>query len=507
MEAAQTERIASLFRGLERAHGIYELAQKKTGGKKVQGKARTVRGAVTLDLWAAHLGGKQGLGIVPITDEATCFFGAIDVDRYDISIEAVELRCSELNLPLLPTRSKSGGVHLYAFGREALPAELLKARLEEWSVALGFGGAEVFPKQAALLSDKDVGNWINMPYFGIEAGTTERYGIYKGQPLGFEDFCVRAEQLQLTAEQLEQLQIAEGEDFIDGPPCLQSIARSGFPEGSRNKGLFAIGVYLKQRYPDEWPAQLLLYNARYMKPPLAEGEVKDSIKSLKRKEYNYSCNEPPIKSFCNRNLCRTREFGVGKGSEDWGLQIDSDVQKIMTEPPYWIITVNGARMQVFSEDLQQQRRFIDQCINKLNFHPAPLPADKWRGEVNKILRCTVEVEAPPDSGIGGELECHLRQFCTTGFPQGDTREELLSGHPWTEEGTTYFRSADFKKYLDAHHFRGLSGARLYARLRQGGLIHKQLWVNGQNLQVWATPAFPKAPEGVVPERKVDKGGM
>lgn len=228
-------RLLSLYAGLSRAHGIYQLMPRKVGGKKVQGRAVTVRGTVDESLWAKHLAGTQGLGVVPIRDDNSCVFGAVDIDRYDLRLDEVEAQCAKLNLPLLPTRTKSGGVHLYCFTREPVPAALMKQRLEEWSVALGYGGAEVFPKQNALASDQDVGNWINMPYFGATSGEpTERYGVFKGAQLSLDEFLDRADALRLTEEQLEELIIAEGDEFAEGPPCLQSLARSGFGEGMRN---------------------------------------------------------------------------------------------------------------------------------------------------------------------------------------------------------------------------------------------------------------------------------
>jgi hypothetical protein len=509
------ERMSSLFSGLDRAYGKYELLKRPAGGKKVPGKAQTLRGPVTHALWHQHLLGQQGLGIVPIRDGNTAVFGAIDIDRYDLKLEEVEKQCAQNNLPLLPTRTKSGGVHLYAFTSEPVPAALLKQRLEEWSVTLGYGGAEVFPKQATLLNDKDIGNWINMPYFAALSDTpVDRYGVWKGKPLSLLQFVQRAEQLRITEEQLEQLHIAEGEEFREGPPCLQSMAKSGFGEGMRNNGMFAVGVYLKKRFPDDWQQQMALYNARFMKPPLAEGELKQITKALGRKDYGYTCDKAPCKQFCNKALCRTREHGVGSGQhDDWGLVIDDDVLRINTVPPYWVVTVNGTRMQLFSEDIMQQRRFQEMCVQNIAYFPPTLPGDKWRAEINKILQAAAPVEAPDDASAHGELAYHLRQFFTV-FPQAETREELLVGKPFTEEGLTMFRAADFKRFLDAQHFRALSGAKMYAELRKLGLSHRQLWVAGQNVLVWAGHAVEQSTtpppdekqqhDNVVPLRRAKK---
>src|SRR4051794_26373194 len=77
------ERFAIRFQGLDRAHGRYTPAKaKKPGSEKLDGKATTLVEPVTLALFQRHLAGTYGLGIVPVTDEATCSWGAIDIDRY-----------------------------------------------------------------------------------------------------------------------------------------------------------------------------------------------------------------------------------------------------------------------------------------------------------------------------------------------------------------------------------------------------------------------------------------
>ena len=43
---------------------------------------------------------------------------------------------------------------------------------------------------------------------------------------------------------------------------------------------------------------------------------------------------------------------------------------------------------------------------------------------------------------------YLEDFCT-GFAQAQTRDEMILGKPWTDNNRTYFRSADFQKFLQA----------------------------------------------------------
>jgi hypothetical protein len=122
----------SRFRGLDRAHGHYTPAKgKKPGSDKLDGKAATLQKPLTLALFQQHIAGAYGLGVIPVTDDATCCWGAIDIDRYSgLDFAAVEVQITRLSLPLIPVRSKSGGVHLYLFCSVPIRAELVRAKLD-----------------------------------------------------------------------------------------------------------------------------------------------------------------------------------------------------------------------------------------------------------------------------------------------------------------------------------------------------------------------------------------
>jgi hypothetical protein len=497
------ERLAALFDGLKRAYGVYQLEPVRKGVVKRAGRARTMHGEVTLPLWGQHLSGEQGLGIVPIRDDGTCLFGAIDIDKYNLNYGVIEHELAKLGLPVIPCRTKSGGIHVYVFMKEPVPAPLLRARLSEWATAIGFGSSEIFPKQDALLNGSDVGNWINMPYFAaLTKEGTERYGLHKAKPLSLDDFLTRVERCRITEEQLEALTIPEEELFLSGPPCLQALARSGFPEGVRNKGLFNIIVYLKKRFPDDWKERIQEYNLKYMKPePLKTDEITQSMKSHLKKDYNYKCNDSPIKEVCNRRLCRKREFGVGQGNmgaDDWPFMIDSDVQKICTDPPYWTITVDGTRVDVTSDHISSQLAFKKLIINRLNIVPPALKPNLYDEKWNDMLKRAQPIEAPEDSSATGEVRWYLEQFCTV-HPQAQTREELLVGKPWTEEGRTFFRSPDFKQFLARNNFRDLTKIELYATLRKLGVQHCQMAIRkGISIQVWHVAAIEPLPDEETP---------
>ena len=84
---------------------------------KVQVKTITIHEPVTSKLWKDHLEGKQRIGIKPEKDDK-CRWGCIDVDPHnykDYNQKKIVDIIKEFQLPLIPARSKSGGLHLFLF--------------------------------------------------------------------------------------------------------------------------------------------------------------------------------------------------------------------------------------------------------------------------------------------------------------------------------------------------------------------------------------------------------
>ena len=82
-------------------------------------------------------------------------------------------KINQFAIPLSVCRSKSGGAHIFLFTTDFVPAKLMRDKLMSISAILGFGNAEVFPKQIELKSEDDTGNFLNLPYFNCK--NTTRY--------------------------------------------------------------------------------------------------------------------------------------------------------------------------------------------------------------------------------------------------------------------------------------------------------------------------------------------
>jgi hypothetical protein len=483
------KKLFELFKGLTRAHGTYKVTGHNSEKNKVEGKAVTIQNEVTTDLWRRHTEGEQGLGVVPINDDNECNFAAIDIDIYDIDLNALEEKLRKLELPLVLCRTKSGGAHLYFFLAEPTSAAAVRERITQWAIGLGFPGVEIFPKQDYLAGPEDVGNWLNMPYFDAEQ--TTRYCIKDGKALELNEFIEFAYSKRVHLDDVIELDLLDPQDGLEGaPPCLRTLAANGIPEGTRNNALynFAVLAKLMDAGGEQWPDTLGKFNINYMQPPLPLTEVNALIKSLGKKEYFYKCKDAPCQQVCNKDICRKAEFGIGGNGDDPGVQIDG-LTKICSSPPIWIVQVAGARLQMDTDEFMAQQKFAKKCIEAINFFPMTLKTNKWKQLINSLLREVREIEAPDDAGAVGQFLYQLEQFCTNRSP-ANSMDEMLLGKPWHEHGRTYFRSADLFKYLEQQRFRDVKGSQVYAVLQQNkDVLHHFKNMKGKGVNYWSVPSF------------------
>ncbi len=485
----------TLFQGLDRAYGTYEINKKKKvgGGTKNVGTAKTIKDKVSDTLWEDHLKGETGLGIVPIMDDSNCRFGAIDIDVYEgLDIQKIFDEISEQGMPLVPFRTKSGGLHLFCFTKEDVTATLMQSKLSLFASVLGFGGAEIFPKQTEILADRgDIGQWINMPYFDYENSDRHAWTL-GGKKLSIEEFFKMAESVWFRAADLEAFSVHLVSDIADGPPCLQQIVTTGFQSGTRNDGFFNIAIYLKKAYPDDWEAHVDDYNNKYLDPPIQSGEIQQIIKSVRNKDYGYTCNKSPLKDHCNSTKCRGRKFGIGDRAE---APVLTALTKYDTDPPLWFVNLEGSgRLELTTEDLQSQLRFQRKCMEQGNIMPPIVKAPMWQSIINKLMEKLSIIEAPQDASPKGLLFEYLERFCT-GKAQAKNREEVLMGKAWTDSGKHWFRMMDFIDYLERNRFKDFKVQKISSILKQEMKgEHHFVNLKGKGANLWSISSFARQTE-------------
>lgn len=502
------ERFFVRFGGLSRAYGRYNLQPHQLNGNhegtKIEGGARTIHEPLTIDVWTKHLTGAFGIGVVPIRDDSTAVFGAIDVDQYGTNLADLAAEVARLNLPLVLCRTKSGGAHLYLFLRDQpVKAEVVRGKLMEWAVLLGYSGVEVFPKQTRLAGPNDTGNWINMPYF--RGADTNRFAILPDgtelrQPVEFLDH-VEAN-IAIDAKDLIEMSAAEDPEIGDmldqSPPCIKCLAARGTVPEFRNNSMFNFAVYLRKRFGDNWKDKMDEYNQKFMDPPLGHKELGHIISSASKKDYQYRCQDNPIVSLCNRQICYTMKYGVGTADGDPGVQFGQLV-KIDTEPPTWIWDVNGERIECTTADLRDQNRFQTRCMERLNVWPRSMKPRQWADLVrNKLIDVKIE-EAPGDASPEGVMWAMLQDYCT-GYGLARERDELLLNKPWTDAEDTkrvYFNGNAFITWAKKQGVT-FDSRKVWSWLRSRGdefTQHHFFRLKGKGINVWSVPLFEMQAEG------------
>lgn len=488
------EEFFGLFAGLSRAHGEYIVHARKPGDPpKVKGRARTIQENVTSELWKAHLEGTTGIGVVPITDEATVRFAVIDVDKYEnLDLYQLEKEIKTRKFPLVVVRSKSGGAHLYLFFKEDAPAHLARSKLNVMARALGYGSSEIFPKQDRLDRSTDTGNWINMPYFDAER--TVRYAIADGKALRAEEFIEHAKNRAITVQQLRKLEIIEIERLAGAPPCLQQMERDGVGEGSRNEALFQFGVYCRLRWPEEWEQKLIEANNEVMLPPVGINELNVIAKQLNKKTYFYRCNAQPMASMCDKQACLQQTYGVGTEETESDYEIVVDTVKKITwdkdTSATWVFSINGEDVRMSTAQVLSQRQFQTMMLDRFNICPRTLSAGKWRNQINSWCQGADHEQAPDDATPAGELLHHLDTFVTQ-RQTARNRDELLNQMAYHDEEAqlVYFKGPDFKTYLGNQQFRRMTMPQVWTTLRERcDARNTRMNIKGKVISVWEIDA-------------------
>lgn len=460
---SNAERMMRLFAGYRGAHGTHGTPTVSRSVKQeIKKTAATIREPVSAALWEQHLRGERALGIIPINEENECFWGCIDIDSYDL--DHADIVSKMADVPSVVCRSKSGGAHVFVFLSSPAPAADMRAALQAVAAARGWGGSEIFPKQTQIFQERgDVGNWLNMPYLGGD--DTERYAVRdSGLAMSLSEFLDTAEGRRI--QDLSSVVPKVGESISDGPPCLQHLTSTKFPDGTRNSGLFALGIYCKKKFGEKWREKLEDMNRSYMNPPLESGEVLGVMQRLEKKDYNYSCKDQPLCSHCDSSLCRTRRYGVGGAG---AFPEISGLSKLDTDPPIWFVDIGDDRIELETAQLQDYRLFQKACMEQITVFYMPVRAETWAVTLSSALESAVIIEAPREMSVEGQFMELLESFCRDRH-RGERWQDIFDGRPYLDEetGAHWFRLRDLQDLLERRGFRRWGRNKVGTYLREIG---------------------------------------
>ena len=446
-----------------------------------------------------HLKGKVGLGLVPITDEDTCSWAAIDIDAHEeheeIDLINLERRVKELDLPLTVCRTKSAGAHCYVFFVEPEPCEEVIQLLGSWTAALGYPGHEVFPKQKKLSPSEDgtrpFGNWINLPY--INGNNTDRWAIEGGKKVSLDYFLQLADSRRVR---LQDIMNKVQSEHPDAPPCFQRMAMGLPGKGARNNAIYNATIYYKRVDPDNYTDKVIAFNEKSLVHPLDEQEVRKTIKSAARRDYSYKCQEKPIVDYCDRELCVKRKFGIKPHLLNKALPKFSNLRKYTTSPVYWELNVDGKTVVAPTKTLLSWWLFRELVFEVTLIPPPQLKKNEWDAILAELSSKVEVIHPPDDASTRGILYEKLMDFLQKADIARDDpdRRRILRGVPIAvttrdSEGKNpqryiAWRMRDFVTYLKKQRFEEFKGSKLYMALKNYGIESSKLKIDGSSTAVW-----------------------
>lgn len=412
----EAQRFAQLFKGKTNTYVRNELPlEKPEAGQKIKTKITNNEGKVDKDLLLNHLEGKFGVGICPVNAEGKCFFGVLDIDFYKARIRRVLRFIKEYQLPLLPFRSKSGGLHVYLMLTKSVSAKTMREILGQINYYFcldniyGKGKVEIFPKQEKA---EGFGSSVTLPYFNAENPYTYLLDL-DGNAVEFREAMNYIQNHLTTVEAVKDA--LDKLPYNDAPPCIQRILLSeevGGEDTGRNNFLFSYAVYAKKKYNNGFEDYVKEVNNNF-EVPLEDSVVEQTCESVRNNEYVYKCKDIPCNSFCDKVSCRKREFGLGRDKGHFTGIDYGQLYRYMTAEPYyiWKLRLQGQEQWVdviFKDEgyLLDQRNFARMCVRYLNQAPMQVSNNDWYAVLNSVLPNVQNVEVKQESDTSGLSMLH-----------------------------------------------------------------------------------------------------
>ena len=465
-----------LFRGKSNTYVRNDLPKDAPAkGEKIRTNIVSIQGVVDAELMARHLDGDFGVGICPITQDGKCFFGVIDIDYYKSDIRDVVKLINDYNIPLIPFRSKSGGLHLYLMLSRGVAAKNLRESLsrivEIFSLEdrYGRGKVEIFPKQNTI-SEGGFGSTVTLPYFNAEHADTYMLDSDM-QKVSLDDMMNLVRRRMTSLEALDEA--LDSLPYNDAPPCIQKVILSGSvgsEDSGRNNFLFSYSIYAKKKFGDGFVEKVEELNEKFQSP--LDSQVVNSVTaSVAGHEYTYKCRDIPCSSYCDKATCRKREYGLGKDKGHFtGIEYGKMYRYLTAEPYYvWELRLVGQeewKKAIFKDEgyLIDQRNFAKLCIRYLNTAPSPIKSDEWFSILNLYLQNITDIEVKEETDTSASAIIHnafmsyiaskqSRRDCPFQIHVGlcvKKKKQLADGG---EEERYYFTTEGFRMYLLAHKVR------------------------------------------------------
>jgi len=454
------------FTGLQRNYGFCNI---KNGYKDPNtGKLKFHAGdygwsgkPITDEDYRLHLHGRKSIGIQPCDDNGYARFGAIDIDAKiykNLNIQFYLETIQKNNLPLIPVKSKSNGLHLYVFTKEFVKAKEIKEFLEQVLFLFKLPiTTEVFPKQTKLGTntdgDKINGNFINLPYFNKD----ERVALDpSGKEMSLELFLNCIELNKQTPEQLKEIsaniirkELTGGADeFKDGPPCLEVLSKEKMTDG-RDRFLYNYMVFAKKKYPDNWGKMVLKAGRDYFEfdEIWTDKYIETKIKHWEKQEKGHKCHEELLASVCIKSECVKRKFGIMSDRKiSWPRLSNLIKVDFKPDPEYYfdVEREDGETVTVHAKDvnrIKDQQELRGLMMAQADELPPVVKGQEFYEIIKSLLATQDTVQPAPGTTPMDILKKHLKYYIHS--TNATSYNSFKSGNVLKDETFAYFVYDEF----------------------------------------------------------------
>lgn len=521
------------FRGNSQEYGLYTInpstKQVREDGK-VEGERRTYGPkwgdpALSDAEYERHLdpASDTRLGVKPTDEDGFAAWFAIDIDLYseeDLHLKYFD-RLEELGVPMIVTRSKSGGVHMWGFLDEPAPVRRVFNVLDRITKALPAprGHHDIFPSNPS-----GGGKWIHIPYFkGSECvAFNGRSDMFMDEFLEAVDENSRTideweeiasdlalddqpkKRSQTTSKKQKSKNTTDRPDtdpmWPDAPPCINLMLENGIPEGGRNDTMLHIGIFLQRAFPDDWEQIMHDINKENFDPPLDLKSMRTIAGSIARNEYNYKCHDPKIEPFCHKDVCLKRKFGVGNG-DGKGFEVNFTVERFVKwygkgrEPKYDLtITMDGEQYEIeLNAAARTHPRAFRNCVLLYTDTRPSIPMKEYEfldwveDNLNPILE---KKEYPSFMIAGDKIESVLTNWVETRVKHTSDLERAVATHaPYYDKETKrlMFTAADLKRQIDTSYgrFHGIDDQDIVNTLIANKYHNETVQIGNSKVEIWS----------------------
>ena len=415
---------------------------------KREAKTLTVHAPPTKQIWKEHLEGSTRIGIKQEKDDQ-CKWGCIDIDPHnykDYNQKKIVDIIRDYKLPLIPARSKSGGLHLFLFLDKFYPVKDVRKKLDEWNNSF-FQAIEVFPMNKCL----------NMPYFNKDSTTEFAYNEHN-TPMLIGAFLELAKSKTISLASLSKLNIEQYEpesNWKQYPPCCQKMVQEKWSGNHRNDLLFNMGVLEMKKAEGNLSKKqitdiLLERNKQIFTTPLPDREVINTVaNSVSKKDYALKCNTP----LCDKDKCKFRALGIG--SQPPPIVTDfTDIQFIKsTKSIEYSFKYQEQHIIVTPEDMKDEKSWRTKLL-RYGIYWMTLPRPKsgpppFELMLREIVTQAVENDKMKfEDTLGEEKYTFLKKFFESHIEEDDY-EKLKDNYVVLDSktNTCYFRRITFEKFL------------------------------------------------------------